>query len=399
MKDRNYPPAFVTYGWCRNAYTVVRSLGIMGVEVHVGDPSFLAMSRVSRYCESFTRLPDFFAEPDRYFDETCKALKKTGAKVLLPCHEDIGIFCKRRNDLPPDVMVALPDAGMYELVEDKLDCIEIAQKHGCPTPRTYKISDFRDLEQFRNNTDWPLVIKPRISNGSKGVSKVNSYEKLVSEFRGIIELYNLPGHRWPVIQQFLPGKIAWAGVLYLNGRCVAASSCRPFRHKELDVEGNATLRETGDFKDLINKSVSLMDKLNWHGIAQLEFIQDKTGSFFLTEINARPWGSIVVPVFSGVDMPYLWYLIALDKMGPDYVDEARKVKCRWIIGDCIGLIEAMRVGKFSKAVEIIKPVRHCYHDDFSLADPMPLLFESLDYLVRFVKWRGSISPVVEGMVR
>jgi hypothetical protein len=34
-----------------------------------------------------------------------------------------------------------------------------------------------------------------------------------------------------------------------------------------------------------------------------------------------------------------------------------------------------------------------------LADPLPLLFESLDYLVRFVKWRGSISPVVEGMVR
>ena len=399
MKDRNYPPAFVTYGWCRNAYTVVRSLGAMGVEVHVGDPSILAMSRISRYCTSFTRLPDFFAEPDRYFDETCKALKATGARVLLPCHEDIGIFCKRREDLPKDVVVALPDSRTYELVEDKLDCIELAQKNACDTPRTFKISQYDELEQFKNNVDWPLVIKPRISNGSKGVCKVNSYEQLVAAFRNLIELYNLPGHRWPVIQQYLPGKIAWASVLYQNGKCVAVSSCRPFRHKELDVEGNATLRETGDFENLINKSVSLLDKLNWHGIAQVEFIQDKDGNFLLTEINARPWGSIVVPVFSGVDMPYLWYLIALDKLGPEYVEESRKVRCRWIIGDCIGLIEALRVGRLSKVIEILRPQWHCYHDDFSLADPMPLLFESLDYLVRFVKWRGSISPVAEGMVR
>ncbi len=399
MRDKNYPPVFVTYGWCRNGYVVVRSLGRMGVEVHVGDSSPLAMSRGSRYCKSFTKLPNLFAEAESYFEQTCKALERSGAKVLLPCHEDIGIFCRRRNELPGDVTVALPDARTYELVEDKLDCVELARKHGCPAAQTFRISSFSDLEGFRKGHDWPLVVKPRLSNGSKGFSKVYSYEGLVEKFTGLIQTYNLPSHRWPIVQEHLPGEIAWASVLYDKGRCVAATSCRPLRHKELDVEGNATLRETGDYDDLVKMSISLMDALKWHGMAQLEFMRNKAGEFVLTEINARPWGSIVVPVCSGVDIPYLWYLVALDKLGPTWVDAVRKVRCRWILGDCIGLIESLRRGRFLKALGIFRPEWRCYYDDFSLADPLPILLESVDYLIRFVKWGGSVNPVTEGMVR
>jgi hypothetical protein len=59
MNRNKFPPAFVTYGWCRTAYTVVQSLGQKGIDVHVGDASPLAMSRFSRYCKSFTKLPVF----------------------------------------------------------------------------------------------------------------------------------------------------------------------------------------------------------------------------------------------------------------------------------------------------------------------------------------------------
>jgi predicted ATP-grasp superfamily ATP-dependent carboligase len=399
MKDKNYPPAFVTYGWCRNAYTVVRSLGRMGVEVHVGDSSSLAMSRVSRYCKSFTKLPDFFVEPERYFQEVCKALKKTGAKVVLPGHEDMGIFCKWQDDLPPGVVVALPDKDTYELVEDKFDCIELARKHGCPTPWTVKIYELSDLERFSDSQDWPLVIKTRIGNGSKGIRIVTSFDDLTTKFKELIEQYGLGPDRWPVIQEYLPGQIAWASVLYEKGRCVAKSSCRPLRHKELDIEGNATLRETGDYDDLVSRAIALMDAVRWHGIAQLEFIPNRQGDYVLTEINARPWGSISLPVCSGVDMPYLWYLIALDKLGPEMVIPYRKVKCKWILGEGIALIESLKRAKLSNVLKIFRPQWGCYYDDFSLTDPLPLVFESFDYLVRFIKWGGSLNPVTENMIR
>ena len=117
-------PVFITYGWCRNGYTVVRSLGQRGIEVHVGDASPLAMSRFSRYCRSFTCLPDCFCEPEEYFSAVCRALKKTSAGVLLPCHEDTRIFIKRRSELPEGVKVAFPDYKLYQQIEDKLDCVK-----------------------------------------------------------------------------------------------------------------------------------------------------------------------------------------------------------------------------------------------------------------------------------
>ncbi|HEG44178.1 MAG TPA: ATP-grasp domain-containing protein [Phycisphaerales bacterium] len=399
MYNDQYPPAFVTYGWCRNAYGVIRSLGQMGVEVHVGDNSSLAMSRVSRYCKSFTKLPNFFTHPEQYFEATCQALIKTGAKVLLPCHEDVGLFCKWRERLPESVMIALPEQRTYDLVEDKLDCIELAQKHGCPVPEIFRISEISDLERFRQKNEWPLVIKTRIGNGSKGTRIVNNYEELERNFKNLINEFELPPERWPIIQEYLPGSIAWVSLLYENGQCVANSSCKPIRHKETDIHGNATLRDTGDYEELISKAVSLMNAIKWHGIAQLEFIPDKNGQFKLTEINARPWGSIALPVVSGVNIPYLWYLIAIDKLGPRMTTPNKKAKCRWILGDGIALFELLKKGQLRKALKIFQLHRNCYYDDFSLSDPLPLILESLDYFIRFVKWRGSSNPVTENMIR
>jgi predicted ATP-grasp superfamily ATP-dependent carboligase len=326
-------------------------------------------------------------------------LKKTGAKVVLPGHEDMGIFCKWQNELPAGVVVALPDKDTYELVEDKFDCIELARKHDCPTPWTVKISELSDLERFRDSQDWPLVLKTRIGNGSKGIRIASSFDDLTTKFKELIEQYGLGPDRWPVIQEYLPGQIAWVSVLYEKGRCVAKSSCRPLRHKELDIEGNATLRETGDYDDLVSKAIALMDAVRWHGIAQLEFIPNRQGDYVLTEINARPWGSISLPVCSGVDMPYLWYLIALDNLGPEMVIPYRKVKCKWILGEGIALIESLKRAKLLNALKIFRPQWQCYYDDFSLADPLPLVFESFDYLVRFIKWGGSLNPVTENMIR
>jgi len=82
------PSVFITYGWCRSSYAAVQSLGKRGVDVHVGDASTFAMSRYSRYCKSFTKLPDFFLEPDKYFESICHATKMWGYS------HTIDIFCR-----------------------------------------------------------------------------------------------------------------------------------------------------------------------------------------------------------------------------------------------------------------------------------------------------------------
>ena len=394
------PPAFVTYGWCRSSYTAVQSLGKRGIDVHVGDASPFAMSRFSRYCRSFTKLPDFFVEPEKYFEEICKALRKTGAKILLPCHEDVGIFSKHINDLPEGINVAVPQSRDYCLAEDKFDVLNLANEAGCPVPRTTEISSLSQLKELSKSSSLPVVIKARTGNSAKGVRVARSKDEFVNMFRGLVQTFNLPPERWPMVQEFLPGEAAGVCLLYDHGKCVASFTEEYLRCKEPGKFGTSTLRKTYKNEKLISRAISVMDKLNWHGVAHLDFVADSEGNFKLIEINPRLWGALLLSVFSGVDFPYLWYLTALGrKITDEYIAEVREIKCRWVIGDCLAFFELVRHGRFLEAVKIFRPYSKCYHDDFSIKDPLPFVFEILDYLAKFVKSGFSTNPVVGNMIR
>jgi len=394
--------AFVTYGWCRMTYAVVLSLGRRGIDVHVSDASSVAMSRYSRYCKSYVKVPDFFVEPDRYFEATCEALKKTGAKVLLPAHEDVGIFCRRKNELPPGVCVALPDWDNYRVAEDKLAVLDVAAQAGCPTPLTIKVESLSQLEDLsrRAGMGWPVVLKTHIGNSAKGVRVVHNRDELLAGFKELVETFHLPQDRWPFVQQFLPGDAAGVCMLYQNGRCVASFAERYLRCKEPGKFGTSTLREPFENRQLILQAISVMDRLKWHGVAHIDFVADKNGQYRLIEVNPRLWGALALSVFVGVDFPYLWYLMALgESVNEPAGSKYPPIKCRWIVGDCLAFLERVERGMPAEAVQILAPQLRCYHDDFVLSDPLPLAFELMDYVAKFLKSGGSVNPVTGGMVR
>jgi len=391
---------FVTYGWCRTTYAVVLSLGRRGIDVHVGDASSVAMSRYSRYCKSYTRVPDFFIEPDRYFEATCQALKKTGARVLLPCHEDVGIFCRRKNELPQGVLTSLPDWDSYRVAEDKLNVLDLAAQAGCPTPMTTKVESWSHLEDLSKSLDWPITIKTRIGNSAKGVRIARNREELFAKYKELVETFRLPQERWPFLQEFLPGDAAGVCMLYQNGRCVTSFSERYIRCKEPGKFGTSTLREPFENPQLIAKATAVMDRLKWNGVVHIDFVACKEGDFKLIEVNPRLWGALALSTFAGVDFPYIWYLMAMGEpinglAGSKYPP----IKCRWIVGDCLAFMEHIKRGRLAEAIAILVPQRKCYHDDFILSDPLPFSFELTDYVAKFLRSGGSVNPVTGGMVR
>ena len=48
----------------------------------------------------------------------------------------------------------------------------------------------------------------------------------------------------------------------------------------------------------------LLDELNWHGVAMVEFKVTEDGTPYLMEINTRFWGSLQLAIDAGVDFPY-----------------------------------------------------------------------------------------------
>ena len=59
--------------------------------------------------------------------------------------------------------------------------------------------------------------------------------------------------------------------------------------------------------------LSIVDSVGYTGVAMFEFIKDSTtGRWILLEVNARPWGSLPLPVAAGVDFPYCWYRLLVE---------------------------------------------------------------------------------------
>jgi len=391
--------AFVTYGWCRSAYTVTRSLAVRGVDVHVGDNSALAMSRFSRYCKSFTRLPDFFSEPENYVDALVAAIKKTGARVLLPCFEDVELIIRNKDQLPQGILIAVPSLTDWSVAEDKYDYLHRVAEAGCPVPETWRITSRDQLRALGSELDYPVVVKVRMGNGARGVEIVENAASLESAFFNIVETYDLPLERWPIVQQGLGGKKYKLDGVFDRGRCVGTGTYRILRCKGAGRFGTSTYRVTDEFPELTEYCIRAFEALNWHGMFNTDWICDEEGVPRLIDINGRLSGGVAVPTLAGMNLPWLWYQTAIGQSPVDSLTQVSDVRVRWLLGDAIGLVEHVTAGKFKQALAILKPVPGCRHDDFSWADPLPLLGEAADYFWKFVRSRGSVRPDVDGMVR
>lgn len=399
MADKAYPAAFVTYGWCRSAYTVVRSLAARGVVVHVGDSSPFAMSRFSRFAKSFTRLPDFFAEPVAYVEALGSAIERTGAKVLMPCFEDVELVIRHRDQLPADVRVAVPTFEDWAVAEDKLDYLERVAAAGCPVPRTYHIESREAMRELAAQVAFPVVVKVRMGNGARGVEIVERAGDLEARFFALVEEFGLPVHRWPVVQEQLRGRKFKLDGVFRDGESVATSVFEILRCKGANKFGTSTFRVTVDEPELTRHAIQALQALRWHGMFNTDWICDEHGTAHLIDINGRLSGAVAVPYEAGMDLPWIWYQVSAGMAEIEAEDARPGIRVRWLLGDAIALVEHLLTGEVRAALRILRPVPGCRHDDFVWRDPLPFLGESLDYLAKFLRARGSVRPMTKGMVR
>lgn len=391
------PSVFATYGWCRSTYTVVKSLARRGVAVHVGDCSPTAMSRFSRYRQSFTRLPDFYEEPERYVDALGAAMDRRGARVLLPCFEDIELVIRHRDRLPEHLLMALPALESWERAEDKYDYIQALEATSCPAPRTRQIASEDELGDIHRDFRFPVVVKIRTGNGSRGVEIVERPGDLKETFFRIIESFDLSRHRWPVVQERLAGRKFKEEGIFNQGRSLASVVYQILRCKGPNLFGTSTLRETVEHPELTGYAVDALSTLNWHGVYNTDWICDDKGMPHLIDINGRLSGALAICYAAGVDIPWMWYQLSIGRVPQPQVAPPG-IRARWLLGDMIGVVQHLRAGEFRQLMGIFKP-ELCYSDDFSIADPLPLFAEATDYLYKFVSSGGEFTPTSKGMVR
>jgi predicted ATP-grasp superfamily ATP-dependent carboligase len=392
--------ALVGYAWCRSSYAAIRSLSKLGLKVAAADISRLGMGQWSKYTSAFYLHADPQKAPEQFIEDIATILKQCNACFYLPGHDEGEVVAMYRNRLPKHVVVPLAEYEALSLANDKLRMTQFASSIGVPTPRYVQIKHINEMSDAIAEIGGRGVIKLLRGCSAKGVFYPVNAQDAETVTRKLVEKYKITPERYPMIQEFVEGEGWGVSCLYWEGKRTASFTHRRLREKIL-TGGTSTLRDSAHNAVIEDYAHKLLNRLNWHGLAMVEFKwKPQCNKAYFLEINPRLWGSIALPIACGVDFPALTYICATQ--GPEAAirmcrDYPQGVVTRWYLGDVILGFNLLAEGRFREAIRAFLPGGKCSYDDLIFDDIKATIGEFVSYFVRFIR-SGSTNPSDRGVL-
>lgn len=316
----------VTDGILRMALAATRSVGSRNVFVGVGAKTGFTSAGFSRYCRDRWVYPDPARYPDLFLEALVNRIKKKQYQVLFTMDDAIlRIAIEKREILSQFIHLPLPPKESYLIARDKGLTARLALETGIDTPKTELPGSLDDVPKLARKFTYPIVIKPRLSSGSRGIRIVHNEAELIPMYEQIHEIYPLPA-----LQEYIPlGNRYGVGLLYdRSGKLRATFAYEEIHHFPYPI-GPSSAVESVWMPELVERSIAVMNQLPWYGVAEVEFMTDpRDGIPKLMEINPRFWGSLQGAIQSGVDFPWLLYQTAIGKQIDDVFTYKIGEKCR-----------------------------------------------------------------------
>lgn len=330
--------ALVTDGDQRSALAVTRSLGRRGVSVLVGEEQARCLASSSRYCARPVAYPSPYREPAAFQRFLLDFVQRERVDVVVPVSDvTTTSICLNLDALTRHTAIAAPSFAAFDRVTDKARLLESAVRCGIPVPRTHLTNGIAGLRQVVDRVEYPAVVKParsRIFTTSGWLATSVHYACSEADLWRLYEETEYLTSYPSLIQERIVGPGVGLFVLFDHGELLTAFAHKRLREKPPSGGVSVLCESVPVEPQLREDALRLLGPLGWHGVAMLEYKQDRsTGKHFLLEVNGRFWGSLQLAVDAGVDFPYLSYELALGRP-PDVPREYRVgVKNRWLLGD------------------------------------------------------------------
>lgn len=300
-------------GW--HALAMVRSLGRRGVDVFCGEEAPFAPCFFSKYCVDSFQHPSVGSEPEAFVDymvEKVKELKPDDPDepfVLMPVHKETWLIAEHRERFEGLVTIPLTSHANMARTHDKGKLALLAEELGIRIPPTRQFHDFDDLYRAIPEMTFPVFLKVREGAAGVGLKKCETAEELTSSFREFVDGFGLGPHEYPLVQDFVKGEDYCVSALFDGGQRVAMMTYHNVRAFPRGT-GAGALRETVALPEAEASAQRMLEHLDWHGMAQLDYRMGEDGTAYLIELNPRFFGGLPQAIASGADYPWLLYRMA-----------------------------------------------------------------------------------------
>lgn len=371
----------VTDGDSRKALCVVRSLGQQGYEVIVGSNKKINMSRLSKYTSHFIQLPDPVSHEKDYINKIEEFLRNNTIDVIIPMEDETVELVLLNKKILGNTKTLLPDYETFMIARDKSKTMQKAEELGVSIPKTYHANDIKEFKSKINHIEFPVIIKPRISSGSRGISIIENKNELHAKYNEVHKEYSNP-----IIQQYLSGNFRKIQVLVLfDENNEIKLSCTYQGIREFPVSGGpVTLWKTISDLYIEKKTIDFLKKIKWVGFAEVEYVVDQEiNEYYLMEINPRFSANINLAVQLGIDYPLYFVKLALGKDIEFIKNQKFNEYCQWLLpGDILNFI--FNKDRFNQEIGyLVKKPKSIYYAILSKNDLKPILGLILSMIVYF----------------
>jgi len=289
----------------RSFLATVRSLGRRGVIVHAAPANFRSPALRSRYIAAIQDVPPWMAaDADvEWLSVVAGLLRAERYDLVIPCDETTLLPLQRhRATLSRLAQLAVPDDRAMAVFFDKHETRELARRVGVPVAAGRLLRPDDTAGGVLTELGAPVVVKPRHSYSLERLAARGKVQ-VVREPLRLKELLRESDPDETVLEQYFVGQGVGVSVLASRGCVLQAFE----HHRVREIAGAAFYRFAAPLApDLARACEAIVAALEYTGLAMFEF-KHSGGGWILLEVNARPWGSMPLPVALGVDFPYRWY--------------------------------------------------------------------------------------------
>ncbi len=293
----------------RGFLATVRSLGRQGIEVHAAPFDFRAPALSSRFLHAVHDVPPWMGDGSAWLGAMEALLVAERFDLVIPCDErNLLPLHRNRARLDPFATLAIPNARSIDVLFDKHETRVVAEAVGVPIARGRLARVGDEPASVFAELGSPVVVKPRRSYTIDGLAKRGRVH-VTSDADQLAHLLADAEPDSLLLESCFEGEGLGLSVLSHRGRLLQAFE----HHRVHERSGSSFYRVSAPpTPDLVEACAAIAAAIEFTGVAMFEFKRNGAGGWIMLEINARPWGSLPLPVALGVDFPFRWFRLLVD---------------------------------------------------------------------------------------
>ncbi|MCP4688481.1 MAG: ATP-grasp domain-containing protein [Desulfobacterales bacterium] len=320
------------------ALPVVKSLAGSGADVSIASHARFAPGLYSRHVNRTLKSPDPWGDEGEFIQWALDACRAEKYDVIIPMGEKASYrVAKHQEKFRAHVHVPFPDFETYMICRDKALTMKAAERLGVPIPKTY-YPDEEPIEEIGARVSYPVVVKPTISYGARGIYFPGDAGELV-DFHQI----STREHGPCIIQEYIPQTGMQYKVETLSDHTGAVKAAGVYDKPRFYpiTGGSSTLNRTVHRPDICRSANDFARGVSWFGMADFDFIEDpRDGVAKLMEINPRFTRSIKILVEAGLDYPTMLVEAAMGKTVRPADSYKIGLHMRYLLPDCMWFVKS-----------------------------------------------------------